>query len=328
MIIPEKLRVGDEVRIIAPSRSMSIISNDIIDISIKTLNKMGLKVSFAKNVLECDDFSSSSIHSRVEDIHEAFLDINIKGVLTAIGGFNSNNLLNYLDYDLIKRNPKILCGYSDITAIQNAIFAKTGLVTYSGPHFSSFGMLRGLEFTEDYFKKCLFDKSPYGLIPSELWSDDLWFLEQDKRSFSANMGLQILREGVAEGVLIGGNLSTFGLLRGSKFIPKLNGAILFLEEDDILGEDSAVEFDRNLQALILSNDFEQVRGVVIGRFSRSCKISFNILKKIISSKPELFDIPIIANADFGHTTPSVTFPIGGNVKINTQSSNCIVIDKH
>src|SRR3989344_2289098 len=132
-MVPNKLKQGDEIRIISPARSMSIISQDVRNIAKGRLEKLGFKVTFSKNIEESDEFNSSSIISRVDDIHEAFSNKNIKAVLTTIGGFNSNQLLKYLDYDLIKSNPKILCGYSDITSLQNAVYAKTGLVTYSGP---------------------------------------------------------------------------------------------------------------------------------------------------------------------------------------------------
>jgi len=135
MLIPEKLHKGDEIRVIAPARSLSLLNEEIINLAQERLLKLGFKVTFAYNCREKDLFLSSSIDSRVKDIHEAFRDQNVKAILTATGGFNSNQLLNYLDYDLIRNNPKILCGYSDITALLNAIMAKTGLVTYSGRIF-------------------------------------------------------------------------------------------------------------------------------------------------------------------------------------------------
>ena len=117
---------------------------------------MGLNVSFSNNCEERDIFDSSSTESRLKDIHEAFADQKVKAILTTIGGCNSIHLLKGLDYKLIKQNPKILCGYSDITTLQNAILAKTGLITFSGPHFSTFGCLQGIEYIIDYFKRCLF----------------------------------------------------------------------------------------------------------------------------------------------------------------------------
>ena len=154
-IIPEKLKIGDEIRVIAPSRSMCILSDETIQNAKERIEKLGFIVTFGKNVLHTigEDYNCASIEDRIEDLHAAFKDQNVKAILSVIGGFNVNQILDYIDYDLIKQNPKIICGFSDITALTNSIYAKTGLVTYSGPHFSSFGMKKGFDYTEEYFKK-------------------------------------------------------------------------------------------------------------------------------------------------------------------------------
>src|SRR3989338_4027187 len=170
-IYPAKLKKNDEVRIIAPARSLSIISKEIQEIANKRFFDLGLRLTFGKHVNETDEFNSSSIESRIEDLHDAFKDKNVKAVITIIGGFNSNQLLRYIDYKIIKNNPKIFCGYSDITALNNTFLKMSGLVTYSGPHFSSFGMLKGIDYTIDYFKKCLFSEDEFLIEPSEEWSD-------------------------------------------------------------------------------------------------------------------------------------------------------------
>ena len=302
-----------------PSRSSSMISKDTINIAIKSLNELGLKVSFGKHVNECvDEFFSSSIESRVDDLHDAFKDGNVKGIFSVIGGFNSNQLLSHIDYDLIKRNPKILCGYSDITALQNAIFAKTGVVTYSGPHFSSFGMAKGNEYTMEYFKKALFESSSFEISSSSEWSDDAWFLDQENRTMIKNDGGKIIRAGQASGVIVGGNLSTFHLLKGTPFMPSLDNTILFLEDDNVVNDLTPVEFDRNLQSILHLAEFSGVRGLVLGRFPKSCKMSDETIKKIMLSKNELKNIPIIFNLDFGHTTPMFTFPIGGEAVLDVE----------
>ena len=316
MIVPAKLKDGDEVRVIAPSRSLSMISKETIDIATNALSSLGLKISFGRNVNECiDDFFSSSIKSRVEDIHDAFKDENVKGILTVIGGFNSNQLLSYLDYDLIKKNPKVLCGYSDITALQNAILAKTGLITYSGPHFSTFGMIKGIDYTIEYFKKCLFQSSSFEILPSKEWSDDAWFLDQENRRFYLNEGPKSITDGKVKGTIVGGNLSTFCLLKGTPYMPSLKQSILFIEDDNMVDELTSVEFERNFQSLLQLPDFSDVKGIALGRFPRACKMSEGIIKKIFSSKKELQNIPIVFDLDFSHTTPSFTFPIGGTTEI-------------
>ena len=152
-MLPNKLKSGDEIRVIAPSRSMSMIGEECKKIATERLESLGLKVTFGKYVDESDDdYIVATVKHRVEDLNEAFRDKNVKAILTVIGGFNSNQLLDYIDYEAIKENPKIFCGFSDITALSNSIYAKTGLVTYSGPHYSSFGMLKGFDYTFEYFK--------------------------------------------------------------------------------------------------------------------------------------------------------------------------------
>lgn len=311
-MFPKKLSPGDEIRVIAPATSFHIIASTIREIASNNLSALQLQVSYGKNGEECDDFNSSSIDSRIADLHDAFTNPQVKGVFSAIGGFTSNQLLRHLDYDLIRANPKVLCGFSDITALGTAIYAKTGLVTYSGPHFSTFGMEKGLEYTLEYFKKCLMDNEPFVVKPSSHWSDDNWYRDQLNRSFIPNDGFQILNEGQAEGTLLGGNLCTLNLLQGTEYMPSLADSILLLEDDY---ESKPRTFDRDLQSLIHLPDFEGVRGIVIGRFQRESLMELETLVKVIKSKHELTSIPVVVNADFGHTTPQFTFPIGGTGKL-------------
>ncbi len=180
---------------------------------------MGFKVSFGKHLEEIDDFSSSPINSRIEDLHNAFSDKNVKAILTVIGGHNSNQLLDYIDWELIRNNPKILCGFSDITALNNSILAKTGLVTYSGSHYSTFSQKLHFDYTLDYFKKCLMTNDQFEIKPSSEWSDDQWYIDQEKRNLIKNDGYLVINDGEAEGTIIGGNLCTFNLLQGTKYLP-------------------------------------------------------------------------------------------------------------
>lgn len=309
------LKPGDEIRIVSPSRSMSIIAEEQIRLAQKQLESMGFTVSYSKNSSVSDDFASSSVQDRVDDLHEAFLDANVKGILTTIGGYNCNQLLGSLDYSIIAANPKRLCGYSDITALSNAIYAKTGLISYSGPHFSTFAMKYGNEYTVDYFNRMMTGNASLRIEPAAQWSDDAWFLDQENRSFQTNDGPYILNEGMVQGTIIGGNLCTFNLLQGTPFMPSLTDTIVFIEDDY---ESQPVTFDRDLQSLIHQRGFEHVKGLVIGRFQRSSNMTRELLAKIISSKAELARIPVIANLDFGHTSPMFTFPIGGRATLAAQ----------
>lgn len=325
-IIPPKLKAGDEVRIIAPSRSLSIITKESRETAARRFAELGLKLSFGKHVEEIDDFVSTSVESRIEDLHDAFKDKSIKAVITVIGGFNSNQLLRCIDWNLIKNNPKIFCGYSDITALNNSLFAKTGLVTYSGPHYSSFGQELYFDYTLEYFKKCLMSKEPLEIKPSADWSDDPWYMDQKNRNLIKNPGWMVINKGQTGGTILGANLCTFNLLQGTEYMPDLKDSILFLEDDE---ESKPHAFDRDLQSLIHLPAFTGVKGIVIGRFQKVSGMTNDKLKKIIETKSELTNIPVIANVDFGHTDPKITFPVGGEVKIDANSGNPeITITKH
>jgi len=256
MITPEKLKVGDEIRVIAPSRGLKILSQETIDTSLSRLTELGFKVTFGRNVNNFDEFMSSTISDRVSDLHEAFSDKNVKAILTVIGGFNSNMLIENTEFELNS---------------------------------------------------------------SSDWSDDLWFLDQENREFIPNEGMYCINEGTAEGSTTGGNISTFSLLSGTQYFPSLDDKIIILEAH---GEVKEHHFDRLLQQLIQQDNFSKAKGLVIGMFQKECKINRDKLLKIIKNKRELDNIPVIANANFGHTTPIATLPLGGKIEIISSTTNC------
>lgn len=310
-MIAKKLNIGDEIRIIAPSRSLSVVRQEVFDKAYRFLSDRGFVISFSKNSREINEFNSSSIHSRVEDLHDAFLDKNVKAILTCLGGFNVNQILEYLDYSIIMNNPKIICGFSDITALINAIYAKTGLVTYHGTHFSSFGFDNALEYINHYFEVCLMKDKPYFIEPN-----------QGKEYF-------VIHEGSCEGEIVGGNLCTLNLLQGTEFMPSLEDKILFLEDDNIMGDYFIYEFERNLQSLIQTEGFEGVKGIVFGSFDNSCNMDVETVRRIVATKKQLNRIPILFNVDFGHVSPFSTFPIGGIVRLKAiNNSVSLEILKH
>ena len=297
-MIANKLKPGDEIRVVAPSRSQAIIWEHAHHHAMDFWMNSGYKLTFSKNCRELDKYQSSSIASRVEDLHEAFRDPSVKMIITSVGGFNANQLLHYLDYDLIAQNPKIVCGYSDITVLLNAIYAKTGLVTYSGPHYSTFGFDGEPEYTRKAFLDCLTKDEPLHIIPSETAGQYC-----------------VLQEGSCEGAVIGGNLCTLNLLQGTPYIPDIRNKVLFIEDDNLMGKYFSYEFERNLQSLLQTEGADTVKGIVFGRFEESCGMTLERINDIIQDKVPT-DIPVIFGVDFGHIFPIITFPIGGTVKIN------------
>ncbi len=316
-IVPPLLSAGDEIRIVAPSRGIKIIGVDSRELAAQRFAQMGLKVSLGRYTTDdnWDLMGTSAIEQRAADIMDAFEDSNVKAIFTIIGGFNSNQLLPFLDYDIIRKNPKIFCGFSDITALLNGIYARSGLVTFSGPHYSSFGMLKGFDYTWKCMKDMLLEGGQYQLTPSAEWSDDLWFIDQQNRTFEANEGYWNIQSGDAEGVVVGGNLGTLTLLNGSVYRPVFDrDTILFVEDCYTSGGDDAA-FLRELQAMAYQADFANVKAVVIGRFQKASGITREKLEYIVHSIPQLKGLPVIANVDFGHTTPMATLPIGGYCRI-------------
>ena len=312
VIYPEKLKRGDEIRIITPSFSMAKWPKELLDLAIKRFTDMGLVVSFGKHVREFDDFESSSIESRIFDLHEAFGDKSVKGVMCAVGGYNANYLLEGIDWEIIRQNPKFFCGMSDITVLSNAILAKTGLVTYSGPNFRNFGQKMYFDFTLEYFKKLALKSETIKIGVSEYWSDDKWAKKQEKRKLIKNKGWWVINQGEAIGQVVGGNLCSLNLLQGTEYMPRLKNKLLMIEDDSM---STVGEFSRNWRSLMHMVDFSEVVGVIFGRFQKKTKMTKKLLTAMIKSLPQINDIPIIGNVDFGHTDPKITFPIGGIVKM-------------
>lgn len=309
MLAP-KLKLGDEIRVIAPSRSLSVVCEEIFRNALSYLEQQSFRVTFSKHSREKDNWNSSSVQSRVTDIHEAFLDNNVKAILTAIGGFNINQILEHIDFEIIRQHPKIICGYSDITALLNAIYAKTGLITYHGAHFSTFGFDNEAGYTQRAFFDCVMKSQSITVEPSQTANE-----------------YTVIQRGSCEGTIIGGNLCTLNLLQGTQFMPQADEIVLFLEDDNIMGDYFIYEFDRNFQSLLQNYGTERIKGVVFGRFDDSCKMDADTMKRIITDKlPK--DIPALFGVDFGHVYPMITIPIGGRVRINATTDSQIEIFKH
>lgn len=313
MIRPPLLHPGDTICVISPSRSASIIGSECIQIAKERFEKeLGLTVTFghlstAEGAAGVDQNPNIIIPEKIKEIHSAFADEKVKGIFTMIGGFNSNQILPFLDYTLISSNPKILCGFSDITALQTAITTKTGLVTFSGPHFSSFGMKHGFEYTLDYVKKTLMDdgSSTRSVVihSSPKWRDEMWFLKQDSPTLLDTNGYEVLSaynyETVsqeseaawssppmnvhlscftAEGRIVGANNTVFLTLTGTEYIPTFRnvGPFVFFCEFCAEWDPSLnwVFFEQQLFHLIQLDGFvDNIQALCLGRFEQAVKVS-------------------------------------------------------
>jgi len=312
IIHPQKLKKGDLIRVVAPSYSMQLVPKKILEMAAKRFDDMGLIVSFGKNTGKKDILESTSIDDRLEDLNEAFIDKKVRGIICAIGGYNSNFLLDRIDWDILKSNPKFFGGFSDITVLNNAIYKMTGMVTYQMPNFRNFGQKLGFEYSLDYFKKIAMSSEPVEVSQSEKWSDDKWTKDQAKRKFIENNGWWLLGEGVAKGITLGGNLCSLNLLQGTKYMPEIEDKILFIEDDAM---STVGEFSRNLRSLFHVSGAGEIKALILGRFQKKTKMNRTKLEMIIDDIPELRNKPVLANVDFGHTDPKITWMVGGTTEI-------------
>ncbi len=323
------LKRGDTIAVIAPSESLKKISSIKKLAEERFLHEFGIKIKYGKNGAKTDLLGSSSILSRIDDLHEAFKNPKIKAIICATGGYNANDLLPHIDWEVIRQNPKPFIGSSDITVLLNAIYAKTSITTYFSPNFYKFGMKLGFDYTIEYFKKCMMSSESYIIEKTKSWSNDKWYKNQDKRVFNNNTGYIVCQEGEAKGTIIGGNLSSLNLLQGTECMPSFDGVVLFLEDDDLAGEFTFGEFNRNLQSLLQLPSAKNIMGIVLGRFPVESMMTEEKIRWLFDSKPVLRHIPIVANVDFGHTDPSCIFPIGGKAKIKIyQKNTTIEISRH
>ena len=327
---PDTINKGDKIMVIAPSGALKSTSRTK-DLAQKRLeSELGIEVIYSSNCFDFDTDDSQSIAKRASDLNNAFSDKSIRAIFCGTGGFNANEILPFIDWDIVKENPKAFIGSSDNTVLANSIYAKTGLVTYYGPSFFKFGMKLGLKYTLDYFSKCLTDKAPFSITPSEKWSNDKWFKNQENRNFIENEGFLLCNSGYAKGLLVGGNLCSLNLLQGTEYFHTNDvKTILFIEDDDLAGENTFGEFKRNLTSLMQALLSKSVSGIVLGRFVVNSQMDNEKIKKLFESNEVFKNIPIVANVDFGHCDPSITFPIGGEVTLSaTEAKKEIIIEKH
>ena len=318
--LPPRLQEGDLVRVISFGLSLKGTSLSQREICNANLGSVGLRVSFGKHVEDSDEFDTSSVAARIEDLNEAIADPEVKLILSGLGGMNAAQILGSVDWNLLKDNPKLFCGFSDMATLVNAVYAKTGIVTYYGPVYGTFGMEKGFEYTLENFQTCLFSVEPFIVKQASSWSDDHWWLDQESRTFHQNSGPLIISEGETKGKLIGGHLPSLATLFGTEFLPDLSDSILMLEANSEIRPRS---FDRLLQSVIYQRGFEGVKALLLGRFTSASQVSDDVLLKIIRSYPELSKIPVVANLSFGHTYPQFTFPIGGTGRISAKGDKVV-----
>lgn len=296
---------GDTIGIIAPSRPIENIRKEIEE-GIATLEQLGFKVKKGKNMEKKFYFSAGTAEERVNDIHEMFADPEIKAIICATGGSSANQLLELIDFDLIKNNPKIFLGYSDISILLLSMYKKTGITAFYGPTVYEMSMLTN--DSRDFLFEMLKGRDKQFKYPNEL---------------------NIIRPGKAEGKMIGGLLSRVNSLIGTEYAPDFNNSILFWEEVNM----SPAMIDFNLEALRLAGVFNKIKGMVVGHLSGCTDNKYpednRPIEDIIFDRTAGFDFPIIKVEYFGHDINNFyPLPIGTTATINTDSKNFSILFKN
>lgn len=293
-MIPSKLKKGDTIGVIAPSNYIEKDDLEYINASIALMEASGFKVKFGKYVFEDTLGYGTSPEKRAADINWAFKDDEVKAIMCVKGGEDSNTTLDYIDYEMIKKHPKIICGFSDNTSILNAIYEKTGLVTYHGPTFKSLTSWETGYAYKQFIKT--FAENTESLIMGE---------PEDEYT--------TIQVGQATGELVGGNLSLFTKLVCGKYAVNLQDKILFLEE---LGFEAAPEMvNSNIYYLKQNGVFDRIAGLWIGNYEHPSKIGLE--KIIINAIGDEYKFPIIKSDNFGHIDKKIIIPIGTKAEINT-----------
>ena len=296
---PRALKKGGTIGIIAPASPPS--STEKIFKGAEYLERLGYRIKFGKHVEKVYGYLAGSDQERADDINDMFKDEEIKAIIAVRGGYGTPRILPLLDYAAIKRNPKILVGYSDLTALQLALFKRTGLVTFSGP-MAGVEMFKGIDpFTEEHFWRMLTSSKKMGTVNNP-----------DGREFHPIVG------GKASGILLGGNLSLITALAGSQFLPSFKEALLFIEEV----EEESYRFDRMMNQLRLAGILDDTNGIIIGELT-DVK-AHDTTKPHLTAEQVLRDFlshlkkPVMSGLVYGHVSKKLTMPIGIRGTIDTK----------
>lgn len=296
-IKPKRLNMGDLIGIISPASTPDDLSR--VNSGVKYLENIGYKVLVGPNVGKNHGYLAGSDEERLFDLHSMFKNKNVKAIVCVRGGYGSPRLLDKIDYNLIKKNPKIFVGYSDITAMQMAFLQKANLITFAGPMLAVDFHDEVSSFTEDFFWRLVTSNKKIGRIKNP-----------------NNEKIYYLRKGSAIGQTVGGNLALLVSLMGTQYFPDIRNKILMLEDT---GE-APYRLDRLFNQLRIANVFDKTKGVVLGAFT-DCK-ELDPTKKTLTLGEVIEDYftrvkkPVVYNFQHGHIKDNVTVPYGIRVKLN------------
>ena len=289
----QRLKKGDTIGVIAPSSKIDEDDLETINNSVLLMESTGLKVKFAKNAFKKTLGYSATPKEKAEDIKEMFLDNEVKVIFAVSGGFNSNSIFDYLDYDTIKNNPKPLCGFSDTTSLTNAIYSKTGVITFNGPTFKALTSWATPYAYEEVVKR---------------------FMKGDMKLGQDDDEYITVKDGTAEGVLVGGNLSLTSKMTCGKYKIDYTDKILFIEEFCL--ETPPEMVSNYLYYMKQNNVFDKIKGIWVGNYDGSVALE-KILLDVLGDE---YNLPIIKSNNFGHTEKKTVIPVGGKARIDTSKN--------
>lgn len=310
---PARLKPGDTVGLVAPANAT--FNTYELDIARDSLEAIGLKVRVGSHLRDRHGYLAGRDRDRAADINAFFQDPSIAAVLPIRGGWGSARLLPYLDYEMIRRNPKVVVGYSDVTALLTALNARSGLVTFHGPN----GMGRWDAYSLEYFKRVLFDGEAVSFANTPRQTDTNVLTATQYRILT-------IKEGKATGRLLGGNLSVLAGIAGSPYLPVWDGAILFLEDvrEDIY------RVDRMLTTLKLAGILNRIRGFVFGTCSECGPgdggYGALTFEELWADHIAPLNIPAWSGAMIGHGMPQWTLPVGAEVAIDAAAGSIRMLE--
>ena len=309
-LIPPKLQPGDVVGIVTPASQPYGEKRERYEKGIAYLREQGYEVVEGHNARAERGYLAGTDEQRAADLNDMFSNPEVKGIFCTRGGYGTLRLLDRIDYEAIRRNPKIFVGYSDITTLQLAIYQQTGLVTFSGP-MVAVEMGKGIDkFTEHNLWRMITDEQPLGEFP-----------------MPSGQQLKTYRAGQAEGRLLGGCLSLITPLLGTKYMPDFNNAILVVEDID----EDTYRLDKHFAQLRLAGVLQKLSGIVFGQFI-DCEPKgedappFLTVEEVIADYIEGLNIPVVGKMPYGHGDVKVTLPIGAQVILDADSGKLLLSD--
>lgn len=301
IVKPKKLQKGGTIGLISPG--FILPDRDRYDEIISQVKELGYQVKVGANARNRYGYLAGSDKERAADINAMFADDSVDAILPFRGGWGCNRILDLIDYQTIRNNPKILVGFSDITSLLLAIYAKTGLLTFHGP----VGKSDWTNYTIQHFREALSYQQSYSLPIS------------DSEPCDDCSELSMITPGKATGRILGGNLSVLTAMMGSDYLPDWNGNILFLED---VGED-VYRLDRMLTQLKLNGILDEISGFIFGQCT-NCEPSSSYsltLEQVFGDHIKPLGIPAFSGAMFGHIDKMITLPVGVRAEINAGSGS-------